>query len=172
MAPKRKRKSIKKLRKVSKQIGLLESGPEEGRDVYLPGELKLLILEHLEFRELKEMRLVSWAWSSLVTPILFGHVYISPRETDIQIFNNITNHPVLSTFVVEVTYDATRFELNITRRAYFDRLCDNITKAFLHKGQDLEWSHGHLVTTLKSGQPQNEIYRKHCYDYFVDEGNP
>lgn len=129
-----------------------------------------MIAEYLEFRELKVMRLVSRVWSSLVAPILFRHVYISPRKLDIEIFSNITNHPVLSTYVKEIVYDASRFELNITRYNYFDRLCDNIMKAFIQKGQDLEWPQEHLVTVLKSGQPQDELYKKHKYDSYVEEG--
>lgn len=167
MAPKRKMKSANEPRKVSRRIILLENGPEKG---YLPAELKLLILDHLKFPEFKAMRLVSRVWSSLVTPMLFWHVYISPRKLDVEIFSNITYHPILSTYVREIVYDASRFELNISRYDYFDRLCDNILKSFVRKGQDLEWPHDHLVTAVKSGQPQDEIYKKHKYDRFVEEG--
>jgi len=170
MALKRKWGSSTQPRRVSREIDLPKKAPQKDGAVYLPAELKIMIMDYLECGELKALRLVSWDWSTLVTPMLFWQVYISPRKLDLEVFNNITQHPVLSTYIEEVVYDASHFEINISRRAYFDRLCDNITKIFIRKGQDLEWPSGHLVTSLKSGQTHNELYNKHKYDHFVEEG--
>jgi len=137
----------------------------------LPVEINMMILDNLQYSELKQLRLVARDWSSLATPMHFWRVYISPRREDLEIFNNVTRHPVLSTYVRKVVYDASRFVLNISRRAYFNRLCDDITKCFVLKGQDLQWPlNGHLVTALQSDKPRDEIYNSHKYDRFVDDG--
>lgn len=170
MAPKRKRMLSNEPRKVSRRIGLPEDDSTTEETVYLAVELKIMITDYLEYNELKVLRLVSRDWSSVVTPMLFEHVYISPRREDLEIFNNITRHPVLSTYVKEVAYDISRFQVGISPRAYFNRLCENLKKCFIDRSLSVDWPCDHLVTALKSGGSQNEIYEKHKDDKFVDEG--
>lgn len=169
MAPKRKRTLSNESRKVSRSIGLPEDGSTTLETAQLPVELKMMIAEYLECSELKVLRLVSWDWSSLVTPMLFCHVYISPRKEDLEIFNNITRHPVLSTYITGVVYDVSRFECGISHRAYFKRLCDNLW-SYIDRSLTVDWPCDHLVTALKADESQDEIYEKHKDDDFVDEG--
>lgn len=170
MAPKRELVSNNEPRRVSRRIGLPENGSTPQGTVHLPVELKTMVTDYMECSELKVLRLVSWDWSSLVTPLLFWHVYISPRREDLEVFNSITRHPVLSTYVKEVVYDVSRFEFGISPRAYFDRLCDNLRRCFINRSLKADWPSDHLVTALKSGGSQDEIYGKHKDDSFVDEG--
>ena len=66
-------------------------------NVYLPPELKVAVLAQLDKRDLRTVRLVSREWSALATSPLFDRVYISCRAPDLEVFKNITRHPVIST---------------------------------------------------------------------------
>lgn len=172
MASEEKRTLSNEPRKVSGRIDL----PEDGSTtpdiiVHLALELKIMIADYLELNELKVLRLVSSDWISIVTPMLFWHVYISPRSEDLEIFNNITRHPVLSTYVKEVVYDVSRFGVDICPRAYFFRLCENLKECFIDRSLNVDHMPcDHLLTAIKSGVFQEEIYQKHKDDSFVEKG--
>lgn len=150
--------------------------PEPGKIVYLPPELKLAIVGCVEKHVLKKLRLVSREWSIFATPLLFDKVYISPREIDLTVFINITQHPVLGPFVREVIYDTSRFD-EISRQNYFARLCRHLTDSCANN-DSLEWPADHLISTLKSGNECDvfsedstaDLYKKHKKHDFVKKG--
>ena len=57
------------------------------------------------------MRLVSKEWYLLAVTPLSDQVYISPRPKDIEVIERITRHPVLSSAVKDLVYDASQFSL-------------------------------------------------------------
>ena len=87
--------------------------------VYLPPELKVNVLAQLDKRSLKSVRLVSKEWNALATRPLFDRVYISCREMDMEVFQNITEHPVMCTSIRELVYDASLFARDLDIDEYF-----------------------------------------------------
>jgi len=183
MAHQREGKSTRKPRRASKRIvGLsVELVSELRKTVFLPPELKLAIVGCMGKYELKKMRLISREWSMFATPLLFDKVYISPRKIDLTVFNNITQHPVLGPVVREVIYDTSRFEDGISRRDYFDRLCEDLVDCYVQKNGDLEWPSHHLISALKAEEAEDsrdmssenstdELYERHRKDDFVRKG--
>lgn len=153
-----------------------EPMPEPRRIVYLPPELKLAIVGCVEKHMLKKLRLISREWSMFATPLLFDKVYISPREIDLTVFTNITQHPVLGPFVREVIYDTSRFD-EISRQDYFDRLCRDLANSLVDN-DSREWPSDHLISTIKSNNTYDvfsedlmaDLYARHKKDDFVKKG--
>ncbi|KAL6714850.1 hypothetical protein ACLMJK_007110 [Lecanora helva] len=96
-----------------------ESYPPTLDNVYLPKEIRFLILDNLEKKDLKQVRLVSKNWNSVATIPLFDTVYISPHEKNMQVFEFITQHPVICHAVKRLVYDTNSFRPNITPEDYW-----------------------------------------------------
>lgn len=79
----------------------------------LPTELVVDIFSYLEQRELKAIRLVCIPFETLASPLLFTKAYIAARRGVIDVFKQITSHPVLSNYIREVIYDASWFEPSV-----------------------------------------------------------
>ena len=77
--------------------------------MYVPTELLLEILQHLEKIDLKTVRLVSRSFSRYASGFLFDTVHISAHKVDFDILSNIADHPQLSRCVKKLKYDASQF---------------------------------------------------------------
>ncbi len=75
----------------------------------LPSEIVLAILKPLARSDLKSARLVSKIWSLCAAEFLFDVIYISPSKEDINVFEAITQHPVLSRCPRHLEYDGAEF---------------------------------------------------------------
>ena len=95
-------------------------------NVYLPHELKVAVLARLDKRDLKTVRLVSREWGALATSPLFDRVYISCRAPDLEVFRNVTRHPVISTGVRELVYDGSVFIKDLSFREYFGKVLEAV----------------------------------------------
>lgn len=92
----------------------------------LPNEVTLMVLAHLPKRDLKQARLVCKDLASLGASILVGTLYISPRETDMVVFDAITQHPTIRHSVKHLFYDTAQFKKQTTRQ-YLRRLQEQFT---------------------------------------------
>ncbi|KAL8685353.1 MAG: hypothetical protein Q9224_005851 [Gallowayella concinna] len=77
--------------------------------MHIPNEVLLNILANLQKLDLKRARLVCQTWASLSAEFLFETIYISPRETDLAVFDAITQHPVLRRAPRHLIYDCAVF---------------------------------------------------------------
>lgn len=75
----------------------------------LPSEIVLAILKPLARPDLKSARLVSKNWSLCAAEFLFDIIYISPSKEDIDVFEAMTQHPVLSRCPRHLEYDGAEF---------------------------------------------------------------
>ncbi|KAM0794294.1 hypothetical protein BDR22DRAFT_876300 [Usnea florida] len=92
----------------------------------LPNELMLDICGHLANPDLKACRLVSKSWSAPASVYLFSKIYISPRKEDIEVFNLITQHALLSRCVETLEYDGTTFSSDVSKDRYFIELSNQV----------------------------------------------
>ncbi|KAL8992240.1 MAG: hypothetical protein Q9169_007256 [Polycauliona sp. 2 TL-2023] len=76
----------------------------------LPNELTLNIMSSLLKKDIKEARLVCKLWGTLGAKSLFDTIYVSPRETDMVVFDAITQHPSLRYAPRRLIYDSADFE--------------------------------------------------------------
>ena len=88
--------------------------------MYLPNELVLDILQSLGRTDLKSARLVCKSWYPCASHFLFDKVYVAPNKIDIQVFEAITQHPILSKCVRHLVYDASVFASDLTRESYVE----------------------------------------------------
>jgi len=93
---------------------------------HVPNEIVLLIFRQLRKQDLKSVRIVCKLWSSLAVELLFDRIYISPHRENLEVFSNITNHPILSKSIRELVYDISVFTAEVTRLEYFDALCQQM----------------------------------------------
>ena len=98
--------------------------------MHLPNELLVLITEYLDCSDLKSARLVSKLWCSCASEFLFKKIYVSANKIDLDIFNAITNHPLLSKCVRCLVYDGSEFILDYSKIAYLDQLRSQTSKIF------------------------------------------
>ena len=95
--------------------------------MHLPNEILERALQDLPKADLKAARLVNSRWSSCAARFLFDTVYISPHKTNIDVFQSVTQHPVLRHCVKRVCYDLVEFNANWTYAQYFWRLWRDMT---------------------------------------------
>ena len=84
----------------------------------LPNELILEFLQDLGKVDLKSARLVCKSWYPCASRFLFGKIYVAPNEIDIQVFEAITQHPILAKCVRHLVYDASVFTSDPTKESY------------------------------------------------------
>ena len=96
--------------------------------MHLPNELVLDILQSLGRTDLKSARLVCKSWYPCASHFLFDKVYVAPNKIDIQVFEAITQHPILSKCVRHLVYDASVFASSLTRENYVE---DFLRQVFL-----------------------------------------
>lgn len=92
----------------------------------LPNELIIQILGNLPDQDVKQARLVCRQLAGLGLKVLdFKTVHISPRDKDMEVFDGITQHPILSQSVRHVVYDLAQF-VNLRQEQYFLALFEQI----------------------------------------------
>ena len=72
---------------------------------YIPSDIVRLIAKKSDRASLKNLCLVSRDYLTWATYYLFNRVYISPRELDLDAFNNIAGAPPLASCVKELIFD-------------------------------------------------------------------
>ncbi len=65
----------------------------------LPNEIALDIVSYLNKTQFKSVRLVSKQWCDCGSQYLFDQLYVSPRKEDLDVFESVTQHPILSNCV-------------------------------------------------------------------------
>ena len=88
--------------------------------MYVPAELLLEILRHLEKIDLKTVRLVSHSFSQCASGFLFDTVYVSAHKVDFDVLCNIADHPQLSRCVKKLKYDASQFPTMSKQRYMYE----------------------------------------------------
>lgn len=124
----------------------------------LPAEIKALVAECLQKSDLKSLRSVSKPWHAMATPVLFDKVYISPRDRDLQVFSNITNHPVLSRSIKKLVCDTSRFP-DLSHEDYFYELCDDFRAMTITISRECPFNSPHP----RLNDFINEIRRQEAY---------
>lgn len=146
----------------------------------LPGELKICIVHLLGKADLKRIRCVSKAWCDLATIPLFDRIYVSPRKKDIEVYENITKHPVLRAVVKELIYDATRFH-KITLYEYCNQMIRYLCmlswrwrkKEWKFQSPDLhinEILNGSVNRSSPFPENMHRVTQDHINDTFITEG--
>lgn len=90
--------------------------------MHLPNEILERILQDLPKADLKAARLVNSQCSSCATQSLFDTLYISPHKINIDVFQGVTQHPVLRHCVKQLRYDGVGFSADWIYPQYFARL--------------------------------------------------
>ncbi len=75
----------------------------------IPRETTSQFLGYLSKKDLKAARLVCRTFMSLAQRCLFDTLYISPRTKDMEVFNAVTQHPLLRTSVRNLFFDSAHF---------------------------------------------------------------
>lgn len=88
----------------------------------LPDEVILAITARLAFSDLKSTSLLSKAWHVCASNFLFANISVSPNNEDLEIFEAITQHPLLSTCVRHLLYDGSEFLLHLSKHQYLEEL--------------------------------------------------
>ncbi|CAF9936139.1 MAG: hypothetical protein ALECFALPRED_006711 [Alectoria fallacina] len=150
------------------------SPPKTGSP-YLPAEVKGLVAECLQKSDLKSLRYVSKQWHAMATPSLFDRVYISPRDKDIQVFSNVTKHPVLRSSVKELICDISEIP-ELSHEEYFYDLCDELRyiTASLSTKHPFNSPHPRLNNfvnaIIRDKMTRGVMFSKHANDRLVVEG--
>ena len=75
----------------------------------LPSETTSQVLGYLSKKDLKAARLVGRTFMLLTQQFVFDTLYISPRTKDMEVFNAITQHPLLRASVRHLFFDSAHF---------------------------------------------------------------
>lgn len=103
--------------------------------MYLPNEVLLRLLHLLDKDELKTTRLVSKSWCSCASEYLFDTIYVSTQDEDYDVFEAITQHPILSSCVRMLQYDSVAFAATYSIFNYVQRLWIQMT-FMVHRDPD------------------------------------
>lgn len=90
--------------------------------MHLPNEIYLSIFALFERTDLKTSRIVSKTWCICASTLLFDQIYVSSAREDLEIFEAVAQHPLLSKCVRRLKYDATEFIETLTLRQYIAEL--------------------------------------------------
>ncbi|KAL8685178.1 MAG: hypothetical protein Q9218_007925, partial [Villophora microphyllina] len=91
-------------------------------NMHVPLEILFEVFQHLDKNDLKSIRLCCKTYSYHASRYLFDTVYVSPYQLDYDVLVNVTNHPVLSTCVKHLRYDAGQFPQHLASKSYIGRL--------------------------------------------------
>ena len=86
--------------------------------MHFPNELILAILESSGRHDLKSARLVCKTWCSYASGFLFEKIYVAPNRVDLEVFDAVTQHPILSKCVRNLVYDGSEFVPDLSKRSY------------------------------------------------------
>lgn len=96
----------------------------------IPNEIVLEILKLLQKCDLKSARLVSKTWTQFATELLFDQVYVSAHPENLDVFNAIAQHPLLSQCIKTLRYDAVDFVGTWNKSQYFLHLWHQTIRHF------------------------------------------
>ena len=119
--------------------------------MHLPNELLLYIFQSLGRTDLKSARLVCKSWDPCASHFLFDKIYVSPNEIDLQVFEAIAQHPILSKSVRHLVYDASVFVSDLTRERYVEQFIQQASRV-MRKGD----------TSLENTDPRIVNLIRHC----------
>ena len=88
--------------------------------MHLPNELVLDVSQSLGRTDLKSARLVCKSWYLCASHFLFDKIYVAPNKIDLQVFEAITQHPILKKCVRHLVYDASVFAPDLTKESYVE----------------------------------------------------
>lgn len=92
-----------------------------------------MILEDLPARDIKQIRLACKALETLSVGKLFTSLFISPRETDMVVFDAITQRPDLNGSINFIGFENARFIQEPTKETYFHALSSQLrNEAYSH----------------------------------------
>ncbi|KAL8935327.1 MAG: hypothetical protein Q9216_005485 [Gyalolechia sp. 2 TL-2023] len=136
----------------------------------LPNELLLLILGHLSNKDLKQARLACRKLALLGLEALnVETVYISPRNKDMEVFDAITQHPILRKSVKHLVYDLAQF-VNLHPEHYFTALCRQIDlQSRLGSDRELQRLVEEYIQPKKNA-PQEELFVRFLRDRTLMDG--
>ena len=164
-----RRRSSRRIRGLAPQMDV-----PPPKEVYLPPELKVAVLAQLDKRDLKNVRLVSKEWNALAIGPLFDKVYVSCRAKDLEVFKNITSHPVISKGVKELVYDGSLFEKDMRFRDYFRHVYYQIRwiewRDTLFDSADVQIN-GFVQHCRERTKGFPELYKTHKRNTFLIEGH-
>ncbi|KAI4116124.1 MAG: hypothetical protein LQ345_003403 [Seirophora villosa] len=97
----------------------------------LPNEVIEMIVAERPATDLKHIRLVCKTLLPFATGKLFIHLYVSPREQDMLVFDAVTQRSDLRKSISTISFDTARFIEAPTIEQYYLALCDQLrSKAF------------------------------------------
>ena len=148
--------------------------------MFVPTEVLLEILQHLEKIDLKTVRLVSRSFGRYAAGFLFDTVYISAHKVDFDVLSNIVDHPQLSRCVKKLKYDASQFP-TLSKECYASELLPQLMGvkrfpgALLNDSLDLDFNG--LVEILSDGSDgrfheanRQEAWNRYSNSSFIQEG--
>ncbi|MCJ1460689.1 hypothetical protein MMC28_011071 [Mycoblastus sanguinarius] len=173
-------------RRLSRRIQGLDPQPafeiNPERTPYLPPEVKSLVAECLDKSNLKSLRCVSKQWHAVATPLLFDKIYISLRRKDIEVFEKITRHPVLSESIKEMICDVSKIS-DLSYEDYFYCLCYQISYIVCGLSRRFPFKSPHprlnqFINTIiqirtsydELFESYDELFDEFCNDDLVTEG--
>ena len=118
--------------------------------MYLPQELKVRALGHLEKIDLKAVRLVDKLWSSCASYFLFDKIYWSFHDLDQEVFGHIVSDPALASYVRILEIDRSQFDHNLSKHRYFEDFCLQINTIAAYE----KWNDGVSTLTPLSNTPE------------------
>ena len=92
--------------------------------MFFPSEVLLEVLRDVSKKDLKAVRLVNKQWSSCTAKYLFDTLWISPHKENIDVFQSLTQHPVLRGCVTKLAVDGVEFFKDWTYAQYLDSVWD------------------------------------------------
>ena len=139
----------------------------------LPNEILSIILSYLFKSDLKRIRLVCKLWSEMAIPTLYDRVYVSPHSRDLEVFNSIASEKHLSKFVKELVYDASSFDMDLSKSVYLSRLLSQTEELIAELAEETVFNSPdrHVNSFLKFAQGPYQDLLQPIFTYrFVDQG--
>lgn len=130
---------------------------------YLPTEIIVNILWWLPTKDIKNVRLVSKFFNDVAAQFVFETLYISTKLKDREIFTAVSEHPLLSSVVREVVFDAA----NITLEDRGDRLAlnrESYTRFLEKRWEDINFTSASVEYCTKAALYRG--YRSFLKDYY------
>lgn len=100
-----------------------------------------MIFRLLYKRQLKPVRRVCKLFETLISPLLFDDIYISPHRPNLDVFRQITEHPHLCRYPRGLVYDIFNFKANIELSEYCEDLRGKFKISLMLESEPLSCIH-------------------------------
>lgn len=121
------------------------------------------------------MRLVSKEWSALATGPLFDRIFFSCRGLDLEVWGNVTRHPVIAGAVREVVYDGSIFKVDLDFEEYFWHLHSHLPMMTVdfNKSEPFNSADEEINAFIEDYKNKSTrgIYHRHKRDAFIVKGH-